>query len=216
LVIRHCYYHQEELRSEESGELNDVESSATMKASEISASGNEDATSDDGRPDIAVDDELERAKEHDERVDVKDRDEHRDLAIQHTPAEVMDCVTPCSPADGAQPDTTDPNDLARTTKHKLAASSKRQRSALRESKRADLAKGIDLFKMPQSAESGNVQPKRKLRTEGPTDSVTGFCITAYVTGFGDDDHDPVRRWAIALYLLQNAIVQLNRNSQPKH
>jgi hypothetical protein len=46
-------------------------------------------------------------------------------------------------------------------------------------------------------------------------SVTGFCITAYTTGFGDHDHDPVRRWAIGLHLLQNAIVQLNLNSQPK-
>ena len=53
-------------------------------------------------------------------------------------------------------------------------------------------------------------------TEGATASVTGFCITAYMTGFGDHDHDPVRRWAIALHLLQNAIVQLNPNSQPKH
>ncbi|HEY2233276.1 MAG TPA: hypothetical protein VGK01_07335 [Candidatus Angelobacter sp.] len=52
-------------------------------------------------------------------------------------------------------------------------------------------------------------------TEGATASVTGFCITAYMTGFGDHDHDPVRRWAIGLHLLQNAIVQLNLNSQPK-
>jgi hypothetical protein len=48
-----------------------------------------------------------------------------------------------------------------------------------------------------------------------TASVKGFCITAYMTGFGDYEHDPVRRWAIGLHLLQNAIVQLNLNSQPK-
>jgi len=71
------------------------------------------------------------------------------------------------------------------------------------------------FRMPQSAESGNILPERKLRTERPIDSVTGFCITAYVTGFGVHDHDPVRRWAIALHLLQNAIVQLHPSSQPK-
>ncbi len=53
-------------------------------------------------------------------------------------------------------------------------------------------------------------------TDGATASVTGFCITAYMTGFGDHEHDPVRRWAIGLHLLQNAIVQLNPNSQPKH
>lgn len=50
LVIRHCYYHQEELRSEKSGELTDPESSAIMRASEISASGNGDAADDGPRP----------------------------------------------------------------------------------------------------------------------------------------------------------------------
>jgi len=39
-------------------------------------------------------------------------------------------------------------------------------------------------------------------------SVTGFCFTAYVTGFGDSDHEPRLRWQIALALLQNALVQL--------
>ena len=47
----------------------------------------------------------------------------------------------------------------------------------------------------------------------PMATATGFCLTAYVTGFGDSDHDPVRRWAIGLNLLQHAIVQLSSNSQ---
>lgn len=51
------------------------------------------------------------------------------------------------------------------------------------------------------------------RLDGPNVSVTGFCITAYVTGFGDSDYDPVRRWTIGLNLLQHAIVQLNSNLQ---
>ena len=38
----------------------------------------------------------------------------------------------------------------------------------------------------------------------------GFCFTAYVTGFGDSDHEPRLRWQIALALLQNALVQLSR------
>jgi hypothetical protein len=42
-------------------------------------------------------------------------------------------------------------------------------------------------------------------------SVNGFCFTAYVTGFGDSDHEPRLRWQIALALLQNALVQLARN-----
>lgn len=44
----------------------------------------------------------------------------------------------------------------------------------------------------------------------------GFCITAYVTGFGDAEHEPVRLWTIGLNLLQHAIVQLNPDSQPKY
>ncbi|OAI56673.1 hypothetical protein AYO50_00360 [Acidobacteria bacterium SCGC AG-212-P17] len=46
----------------------------------------------------------------------------------------------------------------------------------------------------------------------PADSSSGFCITAYVTGFGDAEHEPVRLWMIGINLLQHAIVQLNRNS----
>jgi len=46
----------------------------------------------------------------------------------------------------------------------------------------------------------------------PTDSSSGFCITANVTGFGDAEHEPVRLWMIGLNLLQHAIVQLNRSS----
>jgi hypothetical protein len=42
-------------------------------------------------------------------------------------------------------------------------------------------------------------------------SVSGFCFTAYVTGFGDSDHEPNLRWQIALALLQNALVQLARD-----
>jgi hypothetical protein len=46
----------------------------------------------------------------------------------------------------------------------------------------------------------------------PTASSIGFCITTYVTGFGDAEHEPVRLWMIGLNLLQHAIVQLNRSS----
>lgn len=48
-----------------------------------------------------------------------------------------------------------------------------------------------------------------------TDSTMGFCITAYVTGFGDAEHEPGGLWMIGLNLLQHAMVQLNRNSLPK-
>jgi hypothetical protein len=41
-------------------------------------------------------------------------------------------------------------------------------------------------------------------------SLTGFCFTAYVTGFGDEENEPRQRWEIALVLMQHALVQSNR------
>lgn len=58
-------------------------------------------------------------------------------------------------------------------------------------------------------ESGNLQLEPMPHRDEFSSSITGFCLTAYVTGFGDCDHDPLRRWAIGLNLLQHAIVQLN-------
>jgi hypothetical protein len=48
----------------------------------------------------------------------------------------------------------------------------------------------------------------RIRLSDPDESASGFCFTAYVTGFGDSDHEPRLRWQIALALLQNALVQL--------
>jgi hypothetical protein len=52
--------------------------------------------------------------------------------------------------------------------------------------------------------------------DDPSPSSTGFCITAYVTGFGDAENEPTRLWMIGLNLLQHAIVQLSRNAPRKH
>jgi hypothetical protein len=59
------------------------------------------------------------------------------------------------------------------------------------------------------------RPSDREHTEGtrsldnPNANGSGFCLTAYVTGFGDSDHEPLHRWEIALALLQHALVQLN-------
>jgi hypothetical protein len=48
--------------------------------------------------------------------------------------------------------------------------------------------------------------------DNPADeSATGFCISAYVSGFGDSEPEARKRWSIALTLLQNALVQATRN-----
>lgn len=45
----------------------------------------------------------------------------------------------------------------------------------------------------------------------PVESSDGFCITSYVSGFGDEEPEAQRRWAIAITLLQNALVQAARS-----
>jgi len=42
----------------------------------------------------------------------------------------------------------------------------------------------------------------------PDESTDGFCITAYVSGFGEDESEARRPWGIALTLLQHALVQV--------
>jgi hypothetical protein len=46
--------------------------------------------------------------------------------------------------------------------------------------------------------------------DNPAESSEGFCITAYVSGFGEDEAEARRRWSIALTLLQHALVQVVR------
>jgi len=47
---------------------------------------------------------------------------------------------------------------------------------------------------------------------GQEDSRIGFCMTAYVTGYGDSEEEARQRWAIALKLVQNATIQ---TAEPK-
>jgi hypothetical protein len=47
--------------------------------------------------------------------------------------------------------------------------------------------------------------------EGGNGDYTGFCITAYTSGFGDTEVEARHRWAIALKLLQHALVQATRS-----
>lgn len=44
----------------------------------------------------------------------------------------------------------------------------------------------------------------------PEVSTEGFCVTSYVSGFGDDEPEARRRWGIAITLLQHALVQAGR------
>ncbi len=65
---------------------------------------------------------------------------------------------------------------------------------------------------PDSPDQVNTQ-KRKINAAQqsaklPSAPTSGFYITAYVSGFGDNEEDAGQSWSIALKLLQYALVQL--------
>jgi hypothetical protein len=53
-------------------------------------------------------------------------------------------------------------------------------------------------------------PSRSRPMDDSKESMSGHCLTAYVTGFGDSGHESRRQWAIALALLQHALLQASR------
>jgi hypothetical protein len=69
----------------------------------------------------------------------------------------------------------------------------------------------DLEKAKATERLDQTAADERVGRSGLDGSVGGFCFTAYVTGFGDSDHEPHLRWQIALALLQNALVQLARD-----
>jgi hypothetical protein len=65
-----------------------------------------------------------------------------------------------------------------------------------------------LQRVPEMAAATEFAVRRcYYRPEGSEDSMDGFHITAYVTGYGDSQEEAMQRWAIALKLLQHALVQ---------
>jgi len=216
LVIRHCYYHQEGFVSENSAEQ-DGPLSKTVKDSGMSIPGNEDAMGHSGHADVARCGEYTDIAPQGRSAGVANRGGCRRM-IQDEAANVTGYDEDVSATHHeGRSKVTDHDEQGRVTNH-----GDRQSSA-QEPERDDLLHCYDSFKTVPSGKnrtapskkSGNVQLERKLHCERPNASVTGFCLTAYVTGFGDSDHDPARRWMIGLNLLQHAIVQLNSNSHPK-
>ena len=155
LVIRHCYYHQEDSVSDSSAKPEGPTLSEAVREPALTSPGNTEDLEVYEQTDIAhcIDHgDATRVRHFGDLSDATD-EEHLDVAIHDERAE----VTPLE------------NDDLRLQDYP----------------------GLG----------------------GSNVSVTGFCITAYVTGFGDRDYDPVRRWTIGLNLLQHAIVQLNSNLQ---
>lgn len=209
MVIRHCYYHQKKFEAENEVEQSSTRASATVRDHGMSSPENEDAMDHYDHADAAL---------HHEYANIAPQDEHADVAPRNEPARVMDFDELANVTHHHDlADLTHDDEHVRVTHHdELSTLSEQRQSSSQESEKDDLPNCDDLFKTALSGKSGNVQMERKPHGGDPTTSVTGFCLTAYVTGFGDADYDPVRRWTIGLNLLQHAIVQLNSNSQPRH
>jgi len=172
LVVRHCYYHQENVESDNGPEQSGARSSATVRDSGMNAVNHAEVM------------------DRDELANVAQQDGLADLAQHNEHMRLTKCDSP-------------------------TASSQQRQPNLQESENSHLLACDDSLKTAQSGETGNLRLECNAHLERPMAGVTGFCLTAYVTGFGDRDHDPVRQWTIGLNLLQHAIVQLSSNSQPK-
>ena len=72
-----------------------------------------------------------------------------------------------------------------------------------------------LRKAPEIAASAEVVVRRCYfhRSGSADDSEPGFCITLYVFGYGDDEHEAKRRWVVAMQLAQNALMQATGGSR---
>ena len=181
LVIRHCYYHQPILVSE----------NEPAQVSTLSKNVKDENLKDDGMSLPGDEDTMNQGRQS----DVARCGKHADITLQKGKAERLDNTAPSD-------NTVNKGRLDKTVpSHKIGRSGNAERSGT---------------KCPSPlGESGSVQMEPKLYHNEPNSSVVGYCLTAYVTGFGDCDHDPLRRWMIGLNLLQHAIVQLNSKLQPK-
>jgi hypothetical protein len=61
--------------------------------------------------------------------------------------------------------------------------------------------------MPASVELV-IRPCYYHHETNPEQSDDGFCITTYISGFGEDESEARRHWSIALTLVQHALVQV--------
>ena len=216
LVIRRCYYHQEKLVGENeigqsgaplqqsvnresvdrgTGEIlssdfgNEVGQDVNTNAPPNSQNPQVSVSSDPSRPfeKIHLETQVQSKQEfHSQEFQSEDRVWSEDKVLLKSNVEAEDQVE---------------SDEKSRLRKKLQSDDK----AIRENKVWEEHK-------LQSDDKSRLEEKPRLedkpRLEAGIASITGFCVTAYVTGFGDSDHDPVLRWIIGLNLLQYALVQL--------
>jgi hypothetical protein len=69
-----------------------------------------------------------------------------------------------------------------------------------------------LVKAPEVSAAAEFMVRRCYfhRTTDMETSEDGYCITFYLSGYGDDEDQARRRWVIGLELVQNALIQLTQ------
>jgi hypothetical protein len=195
VVIRRCYYHGEGSFLEDADEAA-TEEGAAGDGDEIEKEKEKEFMADDGAEardaagageaaDVGDKVETGSAVEVNDAADAKDADE-RPIGVDR---EGADCV-----------DASERTEKQADIGHGMERHANAGQRAQADIEKAEAAEHLDETVADERGGSS-----------GLGESVSGFCFTAYVTGFGDSDHEPRLRWQIALVLLQNALVQLARD-----
>jgi hypothetical protein len=190
LVIRHCYYHEDSSASDYSSASDNGSASDNSSESEISSTRKESAA----------------IKENFASKDsARFKDSSEQSAAEQSPTErehgMMPRVKEDTKNHRAEADLAPHDSHADIAEHADVAFHCPPMGVPSNDRYADAAPD-DLH--DQYAEAAPYEQSDLTNHE----STRGFCMTAYVTGFGDKDHDPLCQWIIGLNLLLHAIVQL--------
>jgi hypothetical protein len=200
MVIRRCYFHQP--RADHQGEIE--------KARSCSEESRADSLESPSLGLKSLSEENVLLKGASRESVSQERPPLDIMPIQNLPLKKI--PTGNDPFDGSQAETTLLKDLS---PEPSSQSFPAQRLPLQSFR----LKNLSLKNVLQSAPSqstpsnstpSNNTPSNNTPLDDSNESISGHCLTAYVTGFGDSDHEARRQWVIALALLQHALLQASR------
>ena len=211
VVIRRCYYHGE------SGVAEAEASEAEAAGEVVEVTAAESATDEGGAGDV----HRTEAKSEVETGDASDAEtkgagerrhsgEAKEAAVARDTTEAEDVADGKNTAEARDDDKQQSGKTNRENADRVGASVRtRQQADIGERSEAGIEEEGTAGRLDERAEGACMV------LNDPEGAVSGFCLTAYVSGFGDSDHEPRLRWQIALALLQNALVQLARDESVK-
>jgi hypothetical protein len=226
LVIRHCYYHQEKLVDEHEPMQKDTRPGRSVADHGMNPFENT-AVSQDGEEARAMDCPRSSAEESEApgslmHVDFRHAQSQGDQPAENPQSKervIKNNVRPLQELSlqeqiRLESKTMPVQKISPKEEVRIEESVKLEQEAKLE-QRVELDQTVAL-KQEVKLEQG-VRAETRATLEDPPqgdaiDSAAGFCLTVYVTGFGDSDQTSFRRWMIGLSLLQNAVAQLSRTS----